>query len=103
MAEARHPPHRNPALSRQPETIMTHPLLGRTVTDKITGFTGIVTGYVTYLTGCNQALVVPKVGKDGTAKEPLWFDEQRLAVAATKPVSLDNSRAAGFDHPAPIR
>jgi hypothetical protein len=50
------------------------------VKDRITGFSGVVTGFVTYLSGCNQALVVPKVGKDGSFKEGQCFDEQRLEV-----------------------
>jgi hypothetical protein len=43
--------------------------LGSKAKDKITGFNGFVTGFVTYLSGCNQALVVPKVGKDGAIKD----------------------------------
>src|SRR3546814_1776690 len=54
--------------------------LGQKVKDKITGFTGIVTGYVTYITGCNQALFAPQVGQDGAIKDACWFDEQRLVV-----------------------
>lgn len=77
--------------------------LGIEVKDKITGFKGTVTGYVTYLTGCNQALVVPKVGKDGAAKDAAWFDEQRLVQIGTKVTKLDNSKARGFDKAAPVR
>ena len=78
--------------------------LGSKVKDKITGFTGIVTGYVTYITGCNQALVVPQVGKDGTSKDAHWFDEQRLVVDKKfKPITVDNTKAKGFDKAAPKR
>lgn len=78
--------------------------LGTKVTDKITGFTGTVTGYVQYITGCNQALVAPKVGKDGTAKSAEWLDEQRLVVdRKVKRVVLNNGAAPGFDKAAPIR
>lgn len=78
--------------------------LGSKATDKITGFTGVVTGYVTYLTGCNQVLLAPKVGKDGAAKEAHWYDEQRVSVDAKfKPIALDNGAAPGFDKPAPVR
>lgn len=55
--------------------------LGCTVKDKITGFEGVVTGIVDYLSGCNQALVVPKVDKDGKLRDAHWFDVQRLTVA----------------------
>jgi hypothetical protein len=78
--------------------------LGSKVKDKITGFSGIVTGYVIYITGCNQSLVVPKVGKDGSFKEGQWFDDQRLEVdkkAAT--VKLNNGNSLGCDAPAPKR
>ena len=39
--------------------------LGRTATDKITGFSGIATGFVVYITGCNQYLINPKAKKGG--------------------------------------
>jgi hypothetical protein len=78
--------------------------LGLTVKDTITGFTGIVTGYVQYLTGCNQALVAPKVGKDGRPLDPHWFDEQRLAIdPRKKAIVLDNGNHPGADLAAPIR
>jgi hypothetical protein len=46
--------------------------LGSKVKDRITGFSGIVTGDVTYLSGCNHALVAPKVAADGTFKDAQW-------------------------------
>lgn len=33
---------------------------GQTVKEKITGFQGVITGVVSYITGCNQYLVVAK-------------------------------------------
>lgn len=78
--------------------------LGDTVSDKVTGFSGIVTGLVSYITGCNQALVVPKVGKDGAAKDAAWFDEQRLTInRKVKRISIDNGANPGCDMPAPKR
>lgn len=72
--------------------------LGCKVTDKVTGFAGIVTGIVYYLSGCNQALVVPRVKKDGTLAEGNWFDLQRLDVDGRgKPIRLDNAKTPGFD------
>jgi hypothetical protein len=77
--------------------------LGREVRDTITGFQGVVTGYVKYLTGCNQCLVVGKA-KDGKPGETAWFDEQRMVVdLATPAVVLDNAESPGFDRPAPRR
>jgi len=77
--------------------------LGTKVKDKITGFTGIVTGYVQYLTGCNQALVQPPVAKDGTYKDSWWIDEQRLELVDNTVIKLDNGRNPGPDKAAPKR
>jgi len=78
--------------------------LGITVQDKITGFKGIVTGYVKYITGCNQALVSPQVDATGALKESHWFDEQRLVIDdKLKPITLDNGKTPGCDKPAPKR
>lgn len=71
--------------------------------DKITGFTGTVTGFVTYISGCNQALVVPPVDKDGKHVDAQWFDEQRLDITDANPIVLDNSLTPGPDMPAPTR
>jgi len=54
--------------------------LGDTVTDTITGFTGIVVGRVEYLTGCIQFEVQPKGLKDGVPINPKWIDEVRLGI-----------------------
>lgn len=76
--------------------------LGVTVTDKITGFTGIVLGYVQYISGCNQALVAPKLGPDGALRDSQWFDVQRLEVdPSTMPIRLDNGATPGFDRAPP--
>lgn len=78
--------------------------LGRTATDKITGFTGVATGICFYLSGCNQVLLVPKVAADGAYKDGQWFDVQRLTVDpdAAK-VVLDNGQTPGADKAAPKR
>jgi hypothetical protein len=76
--------------------------LGATYTDKITGFTGVATGKVEYLTGCNQVLVQPKVGADGNLSDSRWFDEQRLELCKSVAVIvLENGATPGFDSPAP--
>lgn len=78
--------------------------LGTRVTDKITGFTGVVTGYVVYISGCNQALVVPQVGPDGACRDSQWFDEQRLITDETfEPIVLFNGNTPGCDMAAPKR
>lgn len=79
-------------------------MLGLTVRDRITGFQGVVTGFVEYLTGCNQALVLPPIAADGAFRDSVWFDAQRLEqVPGTSRVTLDNGSTPGFDRPAPRR
>ena len=77
--------------------------LGQKVRDKITGFSGIVTGRVEYLTGCNQLLVAPPIKDDGAWRDSQWFDEQRVDVLDATPIALDNGKTPGFDAPAPRR
>ncbi len=78
--------------------------LGRKVKDKVTGFAGVTTGFVTYITGCNQALVAAP-SKDGKPGDTNWFDEQRLEYAddGKSRIVLDNSKTPGFDYAAPVR
>lgn len=82
---------------------MAKVLLGQAVKDIITGFSGVVTGRVEYLTGCNQVLVAPKVGKEGGWVDACWLDEQRVKVLNKKRVTLDNRTSPGFDKAAPKR
>ena len=77
--------------------------LGAEYTDKISGFTGVATGYCQYLSGCNQVLLAPKIKKDGTLPDSQWFDDQRLRKNKARIVNLDNSKSPGFDKPAPKR
>lgn len=78
--------------------------LGFTGKDRITGFEGIITGYVSYITGCNQFLLTPKVKDDGTGPEARWIDEQRIVVIpSAERVELNNGSSTGPDMPAPIR
>lgn len=78
-------------------------VMGKTVTDKITGFKGVVTGHCRYISGCDQLLVTPKV-KGDTVVESKWIDQQRCEVdKSAKRVVLDNGTTPGCDVPAPIR
>ena len=83
---------------------MSNKILGGTYKDKITGFRGVATGYVEYLTGCSQVLLIPPVNDKGEVCDGNWFDVQRLerdeAVAA---VVLDNGSTPGCDMQAPKR
>lgn len=78
--------------------------LGYTMRDKVTGFTGIATGHVEYITGCDQLLLVPKVDADGKLRDSQWFDTQRCELLVTEPlVEVDNSQFNGPDKEAPKR
>lgn len=78
--------------------------LGKTYTDKITKPSGVATGHVRYISGCNQVLLAPQVDKNGQLRDSQWFDEQRLdEVAKTKAIVLDNSSTPGPDKMAPKR
>jgi hypothetical protein len=77
--------------------------LGRSYRDRITGFKGMATGHVRYISGCNQVLLAPPVDKDGKLRDAQWFDEQRLEDQGGKTLVLDNSKTPGFDAPAPKR
>ncbi|MBU0691530.1 hypothetical protein KKG66_09695 [bacterium] len=55
--------------------------LGKHAQDKITGFKGIVTGEIAYITGCDQILIQPQ-GLDDNGKpfESRWFDISRCEI-----------------------
>jgi hypothetical protein len=79
-------------------------MLGYTVVDRLTGFRGVVSGYVTYISGCNQCLVVPRAKENSELVTPEWFDEQRLQIDSACPrIVLDNAVAPGFDLAPPKR
>ena len=78
-------------------------VLGTVYEDGITGFKGTATGKVEYLSGCNQVLLVPRVGGDNKRIPGEWFDIQRLIVFEPEAVKLDNSKMPGPDAPAPVR
>jgi len=61
-------------------------LLGLDVTDKITGFTGIVTSVCFDLYGCIQATIHPGLDKEGKIRDCHWFDISRLRIDTIKPV-----------------
>lgn len=53
--------------------------LGVEAKDKITGFSGIITGFTRFLTGCDQYCLVSPA-KDGKTGEAAWFDQGRVEV-----------------------
>jgi hypothetical protein len=79
-------------------------LLGLTMRDRVTGFVGVVTGHVEYITGCDQLLLVPSVDGDGKMRDSNWFDRQRCeAIEGYDRVVVDNSQFTGPDKEAPKR
>lgn len=77
--------------------------LGQKYKDKITGFEGVATGYVQYISGCNQALLAPQVGIDGAVRDSHWFDVQRIEAQGGDVIVLDNGATPGCDRAAPRR
>lgn len=73
--------------------------LGDLAKDRITGFTGIVTGKASYLTGCDRCGLAPqKLKDDGGVAETLWFDEPWVEVVeqdVIKPVEQRKADAGG--------
>lgn len=79
--------------------------LGFTFQDKITGFRGVCTGQVQYISGCNQLLLVPK-SEGGKSPDGSWYDVQRceqVDEAEAPRVILDNGSTPGCDRAAPKR
>lgn len=61
-------------------------LLGKEAEDKVTKFKGVISSLSFELYGCVQAVLTPKVGKDGEIKEGCWFDVTRLKILNNTPV-----------------
>lgn len=76
---------------------------GVEVKDKVTGFTGKITGRVEYLTGCNQYIVQPPIKNDGEFTSGIWLDEHRLEQIGTAKIVLDEAKTKGAGEPAPIK
>lgn len=55
-------------------------LLGLRVSDRVTGFSGVVTSVSFDLYGCVQAVVVPGINNEGKIGDALWFDIARLSI-----------------------
>jgi hypothetical protein len=79
--------------------------VGQIARDKVTGFEGRVTGHASYITGCDQFLVQPKVDEKGNLKDGRWFDEHRLEVVDEQVLALTPSvpDRHGADLPAPVK
>ena len=63
------------------ENFEADPMMGKKVKDKVTGFTGIVTGKLESLYGCAQFVVTSSVGEKNKADDTkAVLDEGRLVV-----------------------
>lgn len=82
-------------------------MIGSVARDSITGFSGVVTGVCSYITGCDQALLQPEAKSDGEFVESRWFDVTRLLCVKKRHESarIINTAIAngpsGPDKPAP--
>lgn len=77
-------------------------MLGFTLRDTITGFTGVAIGHCTYLTGCHQTLLQPAGTDPAKRPDSEWFDDQRLKLVTDVPaLVLDNGTTPGADREAP--
>jgi hypothetical protein len=59
-------------------------LLGCTVRDRVTGFSGVATSVSFDLYGCIQVVVSPPRGADGSYVDSRWFDLSRLETVSTE-------------------
>ena len=69
--------------------------LGETLQDTITGFTGVAVADVSYINGCRQFGLAPRIGPDGKASTTEYFDHQRLARVKKKPLPVAPSDTGG--------
>jgi len=76
--------------------------LGKECMDKVTGFQGVATARITYLYGCDQYCLVPKV-KDGEMKGGEYFDEGRIEIVGNGvlPEEVQAEKNGGVQRDAP--
>ncbi len=63
---------------------------GDFVSEKVTGYIGIIMGITYYSTGCVHYGLQPReLNKDGVPNDWQWFDESRLQLLEKDKVSFD--------------
>lgn len=73
--------------------------LGFTFKDAITGFTGVATGFIDFISGCSQVALQPKA-TDGKMQDSQWFDVTRLEHVTDVPrVVVGNARPHAMEQP----
>jgi len=68
---------------------------GKLYRDRITGFEGVCTGFSSFISGCDQVLLHPKVGPDGKREDGLWIDDDRLIDVEAEARVARTSRKGG--------
>lgn len=53
---------------------------GKKGTDKVTGFSGVITAKINYMYGCSQYGITPPIGEDMKRRDVEWFDEGRIEI-----------------------
>jgi len=78
--------------------------LGQQARDKVTGFEGIVTARVEYLTGCNQYGLTPPA-REGKVEGTEYFDEARIDIVGRGilPEAVQGEAKGGPNRDAPRR
>jgi len=74
---------------------------GRLYRDDLTGYEGRCAGFTSYISGCDQVLLVPKVDKDGKHQYGHWFDDDRL-VDVKLEQKVERTSTRGGPQQAPI-
>jgi len=79
--------------------------LGFKAKDKITGFKGMITGHVRYITGCDQVILTPNVDNAGKYIDSKWYDVNRIEIISTDQliIAKDPKEKVGAGEPAPIK
>lgn len=66
---------------------------GDQVKEKVTGFSGIITGTCFYLTGCSQYLITAKPKDEFSEPTAIWYDEGRLEMISENIVKSEDVAA----------
>jgi hypothetical protein len=66
--------------------------MGDRVKDKVTQFSGIVTGSADHVSGCDTYGVQAQELKDGLPTDAKWFDEPRLELVEAGAIPLIDPR-----------
>ena len=75
--------------------------LGATYKDQITGFEGVASGIVKYMTGCDQVLLAPQA-RDGVKLDAHWFDKPRVIRMPGKIIKVHVSPGQSVLRGAPL-